>query len=133
MIQTVCYWEIFLPNCIFKRLGKQFLMHGKWRHDTQHNDTQHNDIQHNDTQQLSFSIIKKKRRHSSKWQSIVMLSVTHKPYLLSVIMLNVVMLSVIMLSVMAPWQIPNYFIDQRSRNSAIALHIALHRVTICNF
>jgi hypothetical protein len=62
-----------------------------------------------------------------------MLSVTHKPYLLSVIMLNVVILSVIMLSIVAPWQIPNYFFDQRRRNSAIALHIALHRVTICNF
>jgi hypothetical protein len=34
----------------------------------------------------------------------LMLSVTYKPFMLSVIMLNVVMLSVIMLSVVAPYE-----------------------------
>jgi len=35
--------------------------------------------------------------------NVIMLSVTYKPFVLSVIMLNVVMLSAVMLSVVAPF------------------------------
>jgi hypothetical protein len=37
--------------------------------------------------------------------SVIMLSVTYKPLMLSVIMLNVVMLNVVMLNVVAPLQV----------------------------
>jgi hypothetical protein len=41
-----------------------------------------------------------------------MLSVTNKPFMLSVIMLNVVMLSVIILNVVAPLTIPYYQVSK---------------------
>jgi hypothetical protein len=41
---------------------------------------------------MIFSIAKNKTRHSALWQSVVMLSVMNKPFVLSAVMLNVIML-----------------------------------------
>jgi len=75
--------------------------------DIQHNDTQHNDIQHSKENVTLCEITLSKKtelcyaeRHLC-WVSNI-LSVTHKPFMLNVIMVNAVMLSVIMLSVAAP-------------------------------
>ncbi len=70
------------------------------RHNTQHNDIQHNDIQHNDIQHINhshgtLSIMAERCNavHCLNGVSLT-LSVTHKIFILSVIMLNVVKLSV---------------------------------------
>jgi hypothetical protein len=54
---------------------------------------------------MTFSITINKTRHSAyqhlaSWQSVVMLNVTNKIFMLSVIMLNVVMLSVVVPNVL---------------------------------
>ncbi len=69
-------------------------------HDTQHNDIQCNDTQHNDTQHNNT---KWDTRHNGTYYLIrVMLSVTNKFIMLSVIMFNVIMLNVVKPSVLAP-------------------------------
>jgi hypothetical protein len=47
--------------------------------------------------------------------NVVLLSVTNKPFLLSVIMLSVIMLSVVMLNVVAPQN--NYFSNKNHNNT----------------
>ncbi len=74
-----------------------------WRQDThhnniQHNDTQHNDIQYNNTQHNVMYCYSE----CHLWSVSIMLSVTNKLIILSVIMLNDVMLSVVTLNVVAP-------------------------------
>ena len=41
--------------------------------------------------------------------SVIMLNVTYKPFVLSVVMLNVITLSVVMLSVVAPMMRPEFY------------------------
>jgi hypothetical protein len=66
----------------------------KWPHDTQHNDIQHNDTQHDETQHIG-RVLKYCYAECHLCSVSLMLRVTNKPFMLSVIMLNVVLLSAV--------------------------------------
>jgi hypothetical protein len=68
----------------------------KWRHDIKHNDTQHNDTQHNIIYNATLSIITLSVIAKHFLLSVIfLLSVTNRPFMLTVNMLNVIILSVV--------------------------------------
>ncbi len=69
-------------SIIWPKTGAQLVLR---HHDIRHNDTQHNETHHNDTQHNGRALSCRVSR---------VLSITYKPFMLSVIMINIVMLNV---------------------------------------